>query len=59
FLQNFLSASGTWDQQCLMDIVAEIQGYSLINRHAIRDTLSIHPLVCSWCQDTLVDEPIA
>ncbi|KAJ7680180.1 hypothetical protein B0H14DRAFT_3177456, partial [Mycena olivaceomarginata] len=26
FLQNFLSASGTWDQQCLMDIVAEIQG---------------------------------
>ncbi|KAJ7836483.1 hypothetical protein B0H14DRAFT_2589699 [Mycena olivaceomarginata] len=27
FLQNFLSASGTWDQQCLMDIVAEIQGF--------------------------------
>ncbi|KAJ7697133.1 P-loop containing nucleoside triphosphate hydrolase protein [Mycena olivaceomarginata] len=59
FLQNFLSASGTWDQQCLMDIVAEIEGYSLIDRHDIRDTLSIHPLVHSWCQDTLVDEPIA
>ncbi|KAJ7840938.1 putative kinesin [Mycena olivaceomarginata] len=59
FLQNFLSASGTWDQQCLMDIVAEIQGYSLIDRHDIGDTLSIHPLVHSWCQDTLVDEPIA
>ncbi|KAJ7789637.1 hypothetical protein B0H14DRAFT_2626995 [Mycena olivaceomarginata] len=44
FLQNFLSASGTWDQQCLMDIVAEIQGYSLIDRDDIRDTLSIHPL---------------
>ncbi|KAJ7728980.1 hypothetical protein B0H14DRAFT_3621656 [Mycena olivaceomarginata] len=59
FLQNFLSASGTWDQQCLMDIVAEIQGYSLIDRDDIRDTLSIHPLVRSWCQDTLIDEPIA
>ncbi|KAJ7306172.1 hypothetical protein DFH08DRAFT_1054686 [Mycena albidolilacea] len=59
FLQNFLSSSGTWDQQCLMDIVAEIHGYSLIDRHDIRDTLSIHPLVHSWCQDTLVDEPIA
>ncbi|KAJ7694931.1 hypothetical protein B0H14DRAFT_2486001, partial [Mycena olivaceomarginata] len=53
FLQNFLSASGTWDQQCLMEIVAEIQGYSLIDRDDIGDTLSIHPLVHSWCQDTL------
>ncbi|KAF8217385.1 hypothetical protein K438DRAFT_1701902 [Mycena galopus ATCC 62051] len=59
FLHNFLSDSGTWDQQCLMDITAEIQGYSLIDRHEPGDTLSIHPLVHLWCRDTLDDEPIA
>ncbi|KAF8185773.1 P-loop containing nucleoside triphosphate hydrolase protein [Mycena galopus ATCC 62051] len=58
FLHNFLSDSGTWNQQCLMDITAEIQGYSLIDRHDPGDTLSIHPLVHSWCLDTLDDEPI-
>ncbi|KAF8145953.1 hypothetical protein K438DRAFT_1629035, partial [Mycena galopus ATCC 62051] len=56
FLHNFLSDSGTWDQQCLTDIVAEIQGYSLIERNDTRNTLSIHPLVHSWCQDTLDNE---
>ncbi|KAJ7878236.1 FabD/lysophospholipase-like protein, partial [Mycena leptocephala] len=50
FLQNFLSVSGTWDPQQFMDIIAEIQGYSLIDRHNISDTLSIHPLVHSWCR---------
>ncbi|KAJ7878244.1 acyl transferase/acyl hydrolase/lysophospholipase [Mycena leptocephala] len=59
FLQNFLSVSGTWDPQQFMDIVAEIRGYSLIDRHDISDTLSIHPLVHSWCRHTLDDEPIA
>ncbi|KAJ7872434.1 hypothetical protein B0H13DRAFT_2553410 [Mycena leptocephala] len=59
FLQNFLSVSGTWDPQQFMDIIAEIQGYSLIDRHNISDTLSIHPLVHSWCRHTLDDEPIA
>ncbi|KAJ7872411.1 hypothetical protein B0H13DRAFT_2553388 [Mycena leptocephala] len=59
FLQNFLSVSGTWDSQQFMDIIAEIQGYSLIDRHNISDTLSIHPLVHSWCRHTLDDEPIA
>ncbi|KAF7345915.1 FabD/lysophospholipase-like protein [Mycena venus] len=57
YLYNFLSDPGTWEQQSFMDIIAEIQGYSLINRHDIRDTLSIHPLVHSWCRDTLDDEP--
>ncbi|KAJ6499503.1 hypothetical protein DFH09DRAFT_1289964 [Mycena vulgaris] len=57
FLHN-LSDSGTWDSQCVMNIVAEIQGYSLIERYSIGDTLSIHPLVHSWCKDTLEDEPI-
>ncbi|KAJ7832578.1 hypothetical protein B0H13DRAFT_2429621 [Mycena leptocephala] len=59
FLQNFLSVSGTWDPQQFMDIIAEIQGYTLIDRHNISDTLSIHPLVHSWCQHTLDDEPVA
>ncbi|KAJ7857860.1 hypothetical protein B0H13DRAFT_2574107 [Mycena leptocephala] len=59
FLQNFLSVSGTWDTQQFMDVIAEIRGYSLIDRHDISDTLSIHPLVHSWCRHTLEDEPIA
>ncbi|KAJ7878248.1 hypothetical protein B0H13DRAFT_2545696 [Mycena leptocephala] len=59
FLQNFLSVSGTWNPQQFMDIIAEIQGYSLIDRHDISDTLSIHPLVHSWCRHTLDDELIA
>ncbi|KAF7345907.1 FabD/lysophospholipase-like protein [Mycena venus] len=59
FLHNFLSDSGTWETQCFMDIIAEIQEYSLIDRHDISDTLSIHPLVHSWCRDTLDDEPLA
>ncbi|KAJ7857853.1 hypothetical protein B0H13DRAFT_2574097 [Mycena leptocephala] len=59
FLQNFLSVSGTWEPQQFMDIIAEIRGYSLIDRHDISDTLSIHPLVHSWCRHTLDDEPTA
>jgi hypothetical protein len=58
FLQNFLSASGTWDPLFFMDILAEIEGYSLLNKHA-EDTFSIHPLVHSWCQTTLEDVPKA
>ncbi|KAJ6487319.1 hypothetical protein DFH09DRAFT_1054217 [Mycena vulgaris] len=58
FLNNFLSDSGTWDSQCIMNIIGEIQGYSLIERYSIGDTLSIHPLVHSWCKDTLEDEPV-
>ncbi|KAJ6533869.1 hypothetical protein DFH09DRAFT_1284320 [Mycena vulgaris] len=58
FLHNFLSDSGTWDAQCVMNIIGEIQGYSLIERYSIGDTLSIHPLVHSWCKDTLEDEPV-
>ncbi|KAJ7872428.1 P-loop containing nucleoside triphosphate hydrolase protein [Mycena leptocephala] len=53
------AAKSTWDLQQFMDIIAEIQGYSLIDRHDISDTLSIHPLVHSWCRHTLDDEPIA
>ncbi|KAJ7839930.1 FabD/lysophospholipase-like protein [Mycena olivaceomarginata] len=58
FLQNFLSASGTWDPLSFMHILAEIEGYSLLDKHA-EDIFSIHPLVHSWCQSTLKDEPKA
>ncbi|KAJ7819764.1 hypothetical protein B0H14DRAFT_1352067 [Mycena olivaceomarginata] len=58
FLQNFLSASGTWDLLSFMQILAEIKGYSLLDTHA-GNTFSIHPLVHLWCQTTLKDEPKA
>ncbi|KAJ7798552.1 hypothetical protein B0H14DRAFT_32821 [Mycena olivaceomarginata] len=56
FLLNFLSPSASWNQQSFMDIIVEIGAYSLINRHG-GGILSIHPLVQSWCQNTLADEP--
>ncbi|KAJ7895905.1 hypothetical protein B0H14DRAFT_542649 [Mycena olivaceomarginata] len=55
FLKRFLTLS-IWNQQLFMDIIAEIAAYSLINRHA-GGILSIHPLVQSWCRNTLPDEP--
>ncbi|KAJ7860866.1 hypothetical protein B0H14DRAFT_2506269 [Mycena olivaceomarginata] len=55
FLQSFLSMSANWDQQAFMDIIAEIAGYSLLNRHA-GSILSIHPLVQLWCRNTLTNE---
>ncbi|KAJ7770426.1 FabD/lysophospholipase-like protein, partial [Mycena metata] len=55
-LHSFISHSGIWDTQCFLEVVAEIQGYSLIDRDADRNTLSIHPLVQSWCQTTLNNE---
>ncbi|KAJ7808425.1 hypothetical protein B0H14DRAFT_3762178 [Mycena olivaceomarginata] len=58
FLENFLSASGAWDLLSFMQILAEIEGYSLLDNHG-GDTFSIHPLVHLWCQTTLKDEPKA
>ncbi|KAJ7827164.1 hypothetical protein B0H14DRAFT_2517149 [Mycena olivaceomarginata] len=56
FLQNFLSPSDIWNPQSFMDIIAEIDAYSLIDKHD-GDTLSLHPLVHTWCRNTLADEP--
>ncbi|KAJ7744549.1 hypothetical protein B0H14DRAFT_2542062 [Mycena olivaceomarginata] len=55
FLQSFLSMSANWDQQAFMDIIAEIAGYSLLNRHG-GSILSIHPLVQLWCRNILTNE---
>ncbi|KAF8218037.1 hypothetical protein K438DRAFT_1796213 [Mycena galopus ATCC 62051] len=59
FLRNFISTSGTWDFQHFIEIIGEIRGYSLIHRNAAAETLSIHPLVHSWCQTTLSNESTA
>ncbi|KAF8176817.1 hypothetical protein K438DRAFT_1681728 [Mycena galopus ATCC 62051] len=59
FLRNFRSDSGTWDTLRFMEVIVEIQGYSLIEKDPMGDTLSIHPLVHSWCQNTLKDESVA
>ncbi|KAJ7789138.1 P-loop containing nucleoside triphosphate hydrolase protein [Mycena olivaceomarginata] len=59
FLHTFMSDSGTWDAQHFMDILSEIQGYSLMESDTVRETLSMHPLVHSWCQSTLEDEHVA
>ncbi|KAJ7860848.1 hypothetical protein B0H14DRAFT_2441929, partial [Mycena olivaceomarginata] len=56
FLQNFLTPSMIWNQQLFMGIIAEIAAYSLVNRHP-GAVLSIHPLVQSWCRNTLANEP--
>jgi hypothetical protein len=52
FLQNFLSASGTWDPLSFRNIIAEIQAYSLIEEYDGK-TLFMHPQIQSWCQTTL------
>ncbi|KAF8218156.1 hypothetical protein K438DRAFT_1462197, partial [Mycena galopus ATCC 62051] len=59
FLKNIKSVSGTWDPQRFLEILWEIQGYSLIDREGIGETLTIHPLVHSWCRSTLKDEVMA
>ncbi|KAJ7627223.1 hypothetical protein FB45DRAFT_58845 [Roridomyces roridus] len=59
FLSHFLSDAGDWDQYKLMETIAEIEEYSLLNRDSSRDTLSIHPLVALWCRDTLNDIVVA
>ncbi|KAJ7648001.1 hypothetical protein FB45DRAFT_212097 [Roridomyces roridus] len=56
FLQNFVSSAGCWQEQMLRNIVAEIEEYSLIERHELSNTLSIHPLVHLWCLGTLYDK---
>ncbi|KAJ7601577.1 P-loop containing nucleoside triphosphate hydrolase protein [Roridomyces roridus] len=52
FLQSFVSDSGSWQEQYLRNIVAEIEEYSLLERDERSETLSMHPLVHLWCSDT-------
>ncbi|KAJ7238704.1 hypothetical protein C8J57DRAFT_1478622 [Mycena rebaudengoi] len=55
FLDNFLTQAGTWEGLHFTDMIAEIQGYSLMNEDANTDLFSIHPLVHSWSRTTIMD----
>ncbi|KAJ7458484.1 hypothetical protein FB451DRAFT_972967, partial [Mycena latifolia] len=55
FLSQFLGPAGTWDSLCFTKVTNEISAYSLINFDPERNMFSIHPLVHSWSQSTLID----
>ncbi|KAJ7689985.1 hypothetical protein B0H17DRAFT_600067 [Mycena rosella] len=55
FLAQFLTSSGAWDELGFLEVTAEIQGYSLIERDPHKGTYSIHPLVHDWTQHSLAD----
>ncbi|KAJ7819322.1 hypothetical protein B0H13DRAFT_1584885, partial [Mycena leptocephala] len=48
FLAQFVAPSGTWDSLTFEKVMAEIQGYSLIELDGQRGIYSIHPLVHTW-----------
>ncbi|KAJ7435735.1 P-loop containing nucleoside triphosphate hydrolase protein, partial [Mycena galericulata] len=54
-LSKFLRSDGTWDSLSFMDSTNELRAYSLINFNMETGLFSIHPLVHSWSQSTLVD----
>ncbi|KAJ6535708.1 hypothetical protein B0H19DRAFT_963611, partial [Mycena capillaripes] len=56
FLSQFLGPDGEWDSLQFIKLTNEIKAYSLINFDPERKVFSIHPLVHSWCQDTLTDQ---
>ncbi|KAJ7838653.1 P-loop containing nucleoside triphosphate hydrolase protein, partial [Mycena olivaceomarginata] len=55
FLAQFVAPSGTWDSLTFEEVMAEIQGYSLIELDGQRKIYSIHPLVHTWTQSVLPD----
>jgi hypothetical protein len=55
FLAQFVAPSGPWDSLTFEEVMAEIQGYSLIELDGQRKIYSIHPLVHTWTQSVLLD----
>ncbi|KAJ7815459.1 hypothetical protein B0H13DRAFT_2293374 [Mycena leptocephala] len=55
FLAQFVAPSGTWIHLTFEEVMAEIQGYSLIELDTQRKIYSIHPLVHTWTQSVLPD----
>jgi hypothetical protein len=55
FLAQFVAPSGTWDSLTFEKVMAEIQGYSLIELDGQRKIYPIHPLVHTWTQSVLLD----
>ncbi|KAJ7429170.1 P-loop containing nucleoside triphosphate hydrolase protein, partial [Mycena galericulata] len=54
-LTRFLQSDGTWDSLSFVDSTNELQAYSLISFNMETGLFSIHPLVHSWSQSTLVN----
>ncbi|KAJ7792583.1 P-loop containing nucleoside triphosphate hydrolase protein, partial [Mycena leptocephala] len=56
FLSRFLGPNGVWDSFCFTDSMNELRGYSLIYYNSETLFFSLHPLVRSWTQSTMVDQ---
>ncbi|KAJ7494871.1 hypothetical protein B0H11DRAFT_920435 [Mycena galericulata] len=57
-LSKFLRSDGTWDSLSFVDSTNELRAYSLINFNGETGLFSIHPLVHSWSQSTLVNQTV-
>ncbi|KAJ7657078.1 P-loop containing nucleoside triphosphate hydrolase protein [Mycena rosella] len=55
FLSQFLGPDHVWDALRFIEIRTEIRSYSLVNFDPNKKTFSVHPLVHSWTQTTLID----
>ncbi|KAJ7441903.1 P-loop containing nucleoside triphosphate hydrolase protein [Mycena galericulata] len=54
-LAQFLRPDGTWDSLSFVDSTNELRAYSLISFNMETGLFSIHPLVHSWSQSTLIN----
>ncbi|KAJ7435743.1 P-loop containing nucleoside triphosphate hydrolase protein [Mycena galericulata] len=54
-LSRFLRPDGTWDSISFVEATNELRAYSLINFNVETGLISIHPLVHSWSQSTLIN----
>ncbi|KAJ7328347.1 hypothetical protein DFH08DRAFT_815846 [Mycena albidolilacea] len=55
FLAHFLTPGGDWDSIRFIEVTNQLRAYSLINFDSETGLFSIHPLVHSWSQSTIVD----
>ncbi|KAJ7716904.1 hypothetical protein DFH07DRAFT_762211, partial [Mycena maculata] len=58
FIARLLGPTGVWDSFHFMELTDELRSYSLINLNIETGIFSIHPLVHSWSQTTLVDPEV-
>ncbi|KAJ7496345.1 P-loop containing nucleoside triphosphate hydrolase protein [Mycena galericulata] len=57
-LSQFLRPDGTWDSLSFVDSTNELRAYSLIYFNMETGLFSIHPLVHSWSQSTLINHEV-
>ncbi|KAJ7716912.1 hypothetical protein DFH07DRAFT_947527 [Mycena maculata] len=58
FIAQLLGPTGAWDSFHFMELTNELRSYSLVNLNIETGIFSIHPLVHSWSQTTLVDPEV-